>query len=38
MRLWHVVFDEVNLCVTLIHYTNYDVHPSNNIEDIKQNH
>ena len=29
---------KVNVCVTLIHYTNYDVHPSNNLEDIKQNH
>ena len=24
--------------VTLIHYTNYDVNPLNNLEDIKQNH
>ena len=30
--------DKVNLCVTLIHYTNYDVHPSSSLEDIKQNH
>ena len=32
------MLEEVNICVTLIHYTNYDIHPSNNIEDIKQNH
>ena len=32
------ILDKVNLCVTLIHYTNYDVHPSNNLEDLKQNH
>ena len=32
------ILDEVNLCVTLINYTNYDVHPANNLEDIKQNH
>ena len=32
------ILDEVNLCVTLIQYTNYDIHPSNNLEDIKQNH
>ena len=28
---------EVNLCVTLIHYPKYDIHPSNILEDIKQN-
>ena len=32
------ILDKVNLCVTLIHYTKYDVHPSNNLEGIKQNH
>ena len=32
------VLDEVNFCVRLIHYTNFDVHPSNKLEDIKQNH
>ena len=26
------------LCVTLLHYINYDVNPLNNLEDIKQNH
>ena len=29
-------FDEVNLCFTQIHYTNYDVHPPNNLEDMRQ--
>ena len=32
------ILGKVNVCVILIHYTNYDVHPSNNLEDIKQNH
>ena len=32
------ILGKVNFCVTLIHYTNYAVHPSNNLEDIKQNH
>ena len=32
------ILDEVNLCVTLIRYTNYDVDTSNDLEDIKQNH
>ena len=28
----------IHLMVTLMHYTNYDVNPLNNLEDIKQNH
>ena len=32
------ILDKVIPCVMLIHYNNYDVHPSNNLEDIKQNH
>ena len=32
------IFDEVNLCVTLMHYPKYDVYPSNNLGDIKQYH
>ena len=28
----------VNLCVTLIHYIKYDLHPSNSLQDIRQNH
>ena len=28
------ILDEVNLCITMIH----DIHPSNNLEDIMQNH
>ena len=28
----------VNFRVTLIHYPNYDILPSNSLEDIKQNH
>ena len=31
------IFDKVNLCVTLMPYPKY-VYPSNNLEDIKQNH
>ena len=35
VALLHIL-DKVNVCVTLIHYTNYDVHPSNNLEDISK--
>ena len=28
---------EVNHCDTLVHYTVYDIHPSNSLQDIKQN-
>ena len=32
------IFYKVNLCVTLIHYVKYDLHPSNSLQDIGQNH
>ena len=32
------IFYEVNLHVTLIHYPKYDLHPSNNHQDIRQTH
>ena len=31
------ILHEVNPCVTLVHYTKYDIHPSNSLPDIKQN-
>ena len=35
---WPTYNNEVNLCVALIHYPIYDIHPSNTLEDIRQNH
>ena len=32
------IFYEVILCVTLIYYPKYDLHPSNSFQDIRQNH
>ena len=32
------IFYKVNLYVTLIHYIKYDLHPSNSLQDIRQNH
>ena len=32
------IFYEVNLCVKLIDYPKCDIHPSNNLTDIRQNH
>ena len=32
------ILGKVHLCVILIHYTNYNIHPSNNLEGIKQTH
>ena len=35
---WNIGHIEVNLCVKLIHYPKYDLHPSNSFQDIRQNH
>ena len=32
-----IIFYEVNLCVTLINYIIYDLHPSNSFQDMRQN-
>ena len=32
------IFYEINLCVTLIHYIKYDLHPSDSLQDLRQNH
>ena len=32
------IFYEIDLCVTLIHYPKYNISPSNNLPDKKQNH
>ena len=35
-QLTHITINEVNLCVTLVHYPTYDIHPSNTLKDIRQ--
>ena len=32
------IFYVVNLCITWIQYSNYDINPSNSLPDLKQNH
>ena len=32
------IFYEINLCVTLIHYIKYDLHPSDSLQDLRQIH
>ena len=34
---WLTYIYEVNLCIKLIHYPKYDLHPSNSFQDIRQN-